>query len=39
MCSLYEIALGQVNSLIIENKRLKDELKYYRKKDNILDFK
>ncbi|WP_278345187.1 hypothetical protein [Acinetobacter sp.] len=39
LCALYEIALGQVNSLIIENKRLKDELKVYRKKDNILDFK
>ncbi|QXR06683.1 hypothetical protein EVX74_011330 [Acinetobacter lwoffii] len=35
----YNILLVQVNSLIVENKRLKDELKNYIKKENLLPFK
>lgn len=36
---LYEIQLIQINSLIVENKKLKDELKNYEKKENLLHFK
>lgn len=36
---LYETQLIQLNSLIVENKKLKDKLKAYEKKENLLSFK